>query len=145
MQYIILRGEKDNLEQIARTKYSISTINNAGIKTEELASAYFANWYRELAKDAILSFFLKYGNGIEVIIANDDTMAEGAIDALQMYGYNKGDKTPTIAVVGVDALPEVQELIREGIMTGSVIQDDRAMAETMYTMGMNLVSGNPPS
>ena len=143
MQYIMLKGDKDNLEQIARTKYSILTINNAGIKTEELASTY-ANWYRELAKDAILSFFLKYGNGIEVIIANDDTMAQGAIDALQMYGYNKGDKTPTIAVVGVDALASVQELIRKGIMTGSVIQDDRAMAETMYTMGMNLVSGKKP-
>ncbi|PRR81003.1 galactose ABC transporter substrate-binding protein [Clostridium vincentii] len=143
MQYIILKGEKDNLEELERTKHSILTINNAGIKTEELASTY-ANWNRELAKEAILSFFLKYGNRIEVIIANDDTMAEGVIDALQTYGYNKGDKTPTIAVIGVDALPSVQELIRKGIMTGSVLQDDRAMAETMYTMAMNLVSGKPP-
>jgi methyl-galactoside transport system substrate-binding protein len=143
MQYIMLKGERDNIEQIARTKYSILTINNAGIKTAELVSAY-ANWNRELAKDAILSFFLKYGNGIEVIIANDDTMAQGAIDALQMYGYNKGDTTPTIAVVGVDALAPVQELIRKGIMTGSVLQDDRAMSETMYTMAMNLVSGKKP-
>jgi len=143
MQYIMLKGDKDNLEQIARTKYSILTINNAGIKTEELASVY-ANFNRELAKDAISSLFLKYGNGIEVIIANDDTMAEGAIDALQMYGYNKGDKTPTIAVVGVDALEPVQELIREGIMTGSVIQDDRAMAKAIYTMAMNLDSGKKP-
>ena len=79
-----------------------------------------------------------------MIIANDDTMAQGAIDALQTYGYNKGDKTPTIAVVGVDALDPVPELIREGIMTGSVFQDHHAMAETMYTMAMNLVSGNPP-
>jgi methyl-galactoside transport system substrate-binding protein len=143
MQYIMLKGDKDNLEQIARTKYSILTINNAGIKTAELVSAY-ANWNRELAKDAILSFFLKYGNGIEVIIANDDTMAQGAIDALQMYGYNKGDTTPTIAVVGVDALAPVQELIRKGIMTGSVLQDDRGMSETLYTMAMNLVDGKPP-
>ena len=51
MQYIMLKGDKDNLEQIARTKYSILTINNAGIKTEELASVY-ANWNRELAKES---------------------------------------------------------------------------------------------
>ena len=143
MQYIMLKGEKDNIEQIARTRYSILTINNAGIKTQELASVY-ANWNRELAKEAIASIFLKYGNKIEVIIANDDSMAEGAIEALQMYGYNKGDKTPTIAVVGVDALPSAQELIRKGIMTGSVLQDDSAMTETLYIMAMNLVSGKPP-
>ena len=34
-------------------------------------------------------------------------MAEGAIDALQMYGYNKGDETPTIAVIGVNAEPNL--------------------------------------
>ena len=143
MQYIMLKGDKDNIEQIARTKYSILTINNAGIKTEELASVY-ANWNRELAKEAILQLFLKYGNKIEVIIANDDSMAEGAIDALQTYGYNKGDETPTIAVIGVDALEPVRELIRKGIMTGTVIQDDRGMTETLYTMAMNLVSNKPP-
>ncbi|HEY5524380.1 MAG TPA: substrate-binding domain-containing protein, partial [Clostridium sp.] len=143
MQYIMLKGDQDNLEQIARTKYSILTINNAGIKTEELASVY-ANWNRELGKEAISSLFLKYGNRIEVIIANNDAMAEGAIAALQMYGYNKGDKTPTIAVVGVDAVPSAQELIRKGIMTGSVLQDDRAMSEAMYTMAMNLASGKKP-
>jgi len=143
MQYVMLKGDKDNLEQIARTKYSVLTINNAGIKTQELASIY-ANWNSQLAKEAISSLFLKYGNGIEVIIANDDTMAEGAIDALQMYGYNKGDKTKTIAVVGVDALAPAQELIRKGIMTGSVLQDDRAMSEVMYTMATNLYSGKSP-
>ena len=39
MQYIILQGLKDNLETIGRTKYSVLTINNAGIKTQELASS----------------------------------------------------------------------------------------------------------
>ena len=57
-------------------------------------------------------------NKIEVIIANNDSMAIGAIQALQEYGYNKGDKTKIIPVVGVDAIPEAQDLIKKGIMTG---------------------------
>ena len=121
----------------------VLTINNAGIKTEELASIY-CEWNKELAKEAIASLFLKYGDRIEVIIANNDSMAEGAIEALQIFGYNKGDKTRTIPVVGVDAIPSAQELIRKGIMKGSVLQDDHAMAETIYTMGMNLVYGKRP-
>ncbi|PRR81002.1 galactose ABC transporter substrate-binding protein [Clostridium vincentii] len=143
MQYIMLKGEKDNIEAKERTKYSVLTINNAGIKTEELESR-FCDWNKKLAKEAILSIFLKYGNGIEAIIANNDSMAEGAIEALQVYGYNKGDERKNISVVGVDAIPSAQELIRKGIMEGSVLQDQKAMAEALYTIGMNLAYGKKP-
>jgi len=142
MQYIMLKGEKDNLEAIERTKYSVLTINNAGIKTEELASQV-CDWNKELAKESISSLFLKYGDGIEAIIANNDSMAEGAIEALQVYGYNKGEESKTIPVVGVDALPSAQELIKKGFMKGSVLQEP-TMAETLYTMGNNLVYGKKP-
>jgi len=140
MQYIMLEGERGNIEAIARTKYSVLTIQEAGIKTEELALK-FADWNTELARNATESLLLKYGDKIEVIIANNDSMAVGAIEALQENGYNMGDKTKTIAVVGVDALPEVRELIKKGIMLGSVVQDPRALAEALYTVGMNLVAG----
>ena len=143
MQYIMLKGERDNLEAIERTKYSVLTINNAGIKTQELALKV-CNWNEEEAKNATKALFLQYGNKIEVIIANNDSMAIGAIKALQEYGYNKGDKTKTIPVVGVDAIPEAQELIKKGIMTGSVLQDSSAMAKALYTVGMNLVYNKNP-
>jgi len=143
MQYIMLEGERGNIEAIQRTKYSVLTIQQAGIKTEELALR-FANWNTELAKNDIETLFLKYGDKIDVIIANDDSMAIGAIEALQEKGYNKGDKTKTIAVVGVDALPEVRALIEKGIMLGSVVQDPKALAEALYTVGMNLAYNKNP-
>lgn len=90
------------------------------------------------------TLYLQYGRNIEVIIANNDEMAIGAIQALQEYGYNKGDSTRMIPIVGVDAIPEAQELIEQGIMTGTVLQDAKAMAEVTYSMGMNLVEGKKP-
>lgn len=87
---------------------------------------------------------MQYGNKIEVVIANNDKMAIGAIQALQQYGYNKGGNTKTIPVVGVDAIPEAQELIKQGIMTGSILQDAQAMAEVTYNIGLNLVEGRNP-
>src|SRR5690625_3886893 len=36
MQYVMLKGDADNPEAIARTEYSIKTLNEAGIETEEL-------------------------------------------------------------------------------------------------------------
>ena len=71
-------------------------------------------------------------------------MAIGAIKALQKYGFNKGDNSKYIPVVGVDALPEAQELIKQGAMTGTVVQDPRAHANAIYTIGMNLASGASP-
>lgn len=143
LQYIMLAGERGNIVAADRTKYSVATINQAGIKTEELSLVY-ANWARDFAKNAIKSLFFRYGNKIEAIIANDDSMAIGAIEALQEQGYNKGDKGKTIAVVGVEALPEAKELIKNGIMLGTVFQNPRAMADAIYSVGINLVNNQNP-
>ena len=143
LQYVMLTATLTDTVSVGRMKYSISTINSAGIKTEQLAVqvAYFD---RELAKGAIESLFLKYGEKIEAIISTTDPMAIGAIEGLQKYGYNSGDKTKFIPVVGVDAAPESVDLIKKGFMTGTVDIDPPAMAQALYTVGMNLVYNKNP-
>lgn len=71
-------------------------------------------------------------------------MALGAIKALQSHGYNTGDKEKTIAVVGVEGLPETQKLIEKGMMLGTIFQDSSFLAEALYNVGMNLVRGQNP-
>jgi methyl-galactoside transport system substrate-binding protein len=143
MQYVMLQGPLSHPTTIARSKYSIEAINDAGIKTEQLLSAT-CYWQKECAKTTIESALLNLGNKIEVIIANNDEMAIGAIEALQKYGFNKGDKSKYIPVVGVDAVPEAKELIKQGVMTGTVIQDTREFANAIYSIGLNMASGNNP-
>jgi methyl-galactoside transport system substrate-binding protein len=143
MEYVMLKGPANSPETIARTKYSIQTINEEGIKTQNLLSVT-CNWEEECARTAIESALLTLNDKIEAIIANNDAMAIGAIKALQKYGYNKGGNSKYIPVVGVDALPEAQELIKQGAMTGTVLQDPRAHANAIYNIGMNLVSGTSP-
>lgn len=143
-EYILLKGPPDDPQVVNRTKYVISTINEAGIKTEELAVVN-GNWERDIAKGAINNLFLKLYGKIEAIISNNDAMAIGAIESLQSYGYNKGDKTKEIAVVGIDALTEAKDLIDKGFMTGTVIQDSKVGAEFLYTVGMNLINNLEPT
>jgi len=143
LQYIMLQGKTNNETAINRTIYSISTLNDNGIKTQELALKV-CNWEQDCAKNAISSLFLKYGSNIEAIIANNDAMAIGAIEALQAYGYNKGDKTKTIPVVGVDAIPEALELVSKGFMAGTVIQYPKDLANALYSVGLNLVYNRDP-
>lgn len=47
-------------------------------------------------------------------------------------------------MVGIDAIPEARELIDKGIMTGTVIQDSKLLAEGLYKVGMNLVNKEDP-
>ncbi|MVX67253.1 substrate-binding domain-containing protein [Clostridium chromiireducens] len=143
IQYIMLKGNADSKATIYRSDYCISTISASGIETVELSSKV-CNWDKELAKSNIDSLFLRYGNNLEMIISNNDAMAIGAIEALQKYGYNNGDKTKTIPVFGIDGIPEAKDLISKGFMTGTVIQNSNELAQALYTVGVNLVSNVNP-
>lgn len=143
LQYVMLQASNNLPIAVTRTKNAISTINNAGIRTEELALVN-ANFNKELAKESIKSLFLRYSDNIEAIISNNDSMAIGAIEALQTYGYNKGDKSKNIIVVGIDRTQEAKDLIDKGFMTGTVGHEPSALAEAIYTVGLNLFSGKDP-
>lgn len=136
MQYVMLKGDADNPEAIARTEYSIKTLNEKGVKTEELG-LQVANWDNEKANQAVEAWMAKDGDKIEFIIANNDGMASGAISALQNAGYNKGDADKYIPVFGVDATDEAKSLIEKKEMTGTVKQDGEGMAKAVFALAVN--------
>jgi methyl-galactoside transport system substrate-binding protein len=139
MQYVMLKGEPYNIETLERTRYSVLTINNAGIDTENLASVFCA-WDGSTAENVMKTIYLSYGNKIEAIISNNDAMAIGAIKELQKHGYNTGNPNKMIPIVGVDATPIAREYIQKGYMTGTVIQDATETAKALYICGVNLVN-----
>ncbi len=141
LQYVLLKGEPDNPEAVARTDYALSTIKDNGIDIEELG-LQVCNWDTELANSAMTGWLSKFGDRIEFVIANNDAMAQGAISALQAIGYNKGDENMYIPVVGVDATDAAKDLIQKGYMTATVLQDGKAMAKAINTIAINISKGN---
>lgn len=141
LQYVMLKGEPDNPEAVARTDYSVKTIKENGIDVEELG-LQVCNWDTELANSAMSGWLTKYGDKIEFVIANNDAMAQGAVSALQSLGYNKGDKNKYIPVVGVDATDAAKDLISKGYMTATVLQDGKAMAEAINNIAINVSKGS---
>ena len=79
-------------------------------------------------------------NMIELIICNNDNMAEGCISALESAGYNNGTGK-TIPVFGVDATDAAKELIAAGSMVGSIKQDAEGMAAAIALLAKNATSG----
>lgn len=140
MQYVMLQGEATNPEAIARTEYSVSTVEDAGIKTEKL-EFQICDWDQDKAQQAVEAWWSKHKDGIEVIIANNDGMAQGAIAALNAQGYNTGDAEKYVPVYGVDATAAAQDLINQDKMSGTVLQDAEGMAKALYATGMNLAEG----
>ena len=70
------------------------------------------------------------GNMIELVIANNDEMALGAISALQAAGYNTGSGK-VIPVFGVDATDAAKNAIANGSMIGTIKQDADGMANVL--------------
>jgi len=74
-------------------------------------------------------------NKIEVVIANNDAMAMGAVEALKAH-----NKT-SIPVFGVDALPEALALVKSGALAGTVLNDAENQAKATLDMAKNLADG----
>ena len=110
------------------------------IKTEKL-EFQICDWDQDKAQQAVEAWWSKHKDGIEVIIANNDGMAQGAIAALNGQGYNTGDAEKYVPVYGVDATAAAQDLINQEKMSGTVLQDAVGMATALYTTGMNLAEG----
>ncbi|MFV0448814.1 MAG: galactose/glucose ABC transporter substrate-binding protein MglB [Vibrio sp.] len=138
LQYVMLKGEPGHPDAEARTTYSVKQINENGIKTEELHMDT-GMWDTAMAKDK-MDAWLSGPNGskIEVVIANNDGMAMGAIEALR----GAGQKIP---VFGVDALAEALALVKSGDMAGTVLNDATSQAKATFELARNLAEGKAPT
>ncbi|MDS0528049.1 galactose ABC transporter substrate-binding protein [Clostridium sp. SHJSY1] len=143
LQYVLLRGPTNDIIANMRIKGLNLAIEKSGMKTE-LIQSLATNWTKEIAKSYIENIFITYSSKIDAIIANDDDLAVGAIEALQKYGYNKGDNSKIIPVFGIDGSSEAKKLIDKGLMSATVGMDLEKVAQDFYTIGINLVNNVNP-
>ena len=134
----MIKGEPGHPDAEARTIYSIKTLNDNGIETEEL-HLDTAMWDTAQAKDK-MDAWLSGPNGdkIEVVICNNDGMALGAIESMKAVGKK-------LPVFGVDALPEAIVKIEAGEMAGTVLNDAKGQGSATWDMVVNLAEGKSPT
>ncbi len=132
LQYVILEGEPGHQDALIRTEYVIKTITEAGIKVEKLGDE-IANWVRAQGETRMSKLLETYDGGIEIVIANNDDMALGAIDAIK-----KERITDTPAVVGIDGTPVGLEAVKNGDMIGTVLNDSKGQALGIIDLAYSL-------
>ena len=136
IQYVILEGEAGHQDTLVRTNVCTSELVRAGFSLEKLGDEY-ANWDRDQAKTKMGELIDRYPFQIEMVIANDDDMALGALDALEEKDYPLDP-----FVVGINGTEEALEAIRTMKLDGSVFNDSKGQAEMIMEMAYALGSGD---
>ena len=140
LQYAMLEGEPGHQDSLLRTEYSIKALTDGGVEVERLARDT-ANWNRAQAAARTHLWLEEFGGQIEVIFANNDDMALGAIDALAETGRELEDWP---LIVGVDATAPALEAVEAGQLYGTVFNDSRGQAKAMLDLALALYTGEPP-
>lgn len=138
IQYVVLEGEPGHQDAIIRTENAVDTLRGKGVELEKLSYG-IANWNQAQAENRMLQMIGQHQNQIELVLANNDAMALGAIDA-----YKKLNRTESALPVffGIDGTKEGLEAIKEKKMAGTVYNDKEGQAEAMAKLIEALVSGS---
>ena len=161
ISYVMLKGDDANQEAIARTKFGVEEADKILVAAGKPALVFYdannankyivdqnGQWSLTHGFDTLQTILAQYNvdnnNMVELVIANNDSMALGAINALIEKGYNTGaEGAPVIPVFGVDATADAMNAIAEGKMTGTIKQDAVGMADAVATIALNFLNGKP--
>lgn len=127
----ILEGKLDNEGAVKRTQGNEEVLKSKypGIK---VLAKETGNWQRDQGMSLTENWLTAYGKDLNGILANNDEMALGAVEALKAAGRTD------VYVMGVDAIPDAKVAVGNGSLAATVLQDSvgqgRGGAEVAYTV-----------
>jgi len=134
----MIQGDPENVDAQYRTDFSISEYKAlTGLEVNEL-DLQRGDWDQTKGQEIATNDLTKFGNEIEVIFANNDGMALGAVQAIQSAGRVVGED---IYLVGVDAIPDAIDKINAGLMTGTVKNDQESQAKEAADLTIDAING----
>ncbi len=159
ISYCLFKGQQGNAEAEARTRYAVEDANKLLTSSGKPALRFYdransngylvdqdGTWSNAAANNYMKTILSAYseggGNMVELVIANNDEMALGAIAALGEAGYNKSGGR-TIPVFGIDATDAARSKIDSGEMAGTIKQDAEGMADAIVKIALNFEGGKP--
>ncbi len=133
---VILEGPIGTSAQLQRRE----GIHNVLDKNPEIKvlAEQTANWSRAEALTLMENWLQSFDGQIDAVVAQNDEMALGAIQALESKGLK--DKIP---VVGVDAIKDACESIKNGVQDATVFQDAEKEARQSVQLAIKAIKGEP--
>lgn len=137
IQYVVLEGEAGHQDAIIRTETVVETLNDSGVELEKL-SYQIANWNRAQAENRMEQLIGQYHNQIELVLANNDDMALGALDAYKKLNYTEAALPVFFGIDGTDA---GLEAVMDSELAGTVYNDKEGQARAMAELAVALAAG----
>jgi inositol transport system substrate-binding protein len=130
---VILQGDPSNEAAILRTQGCQDVVDqNPGMDVTKVQAG---NWYREEGL-AIMENWIQSGDPIDVVCANNDEMALGAIQALK-----NADLLDDVLVGGVDATGDALAAMEAGELEVTVFQDAAGQGGGGVDAAFKLING----
>lgn len=137
VSYVMIMGDPENVDAQYRTEFSIKALTDAGIQVEKLFEQR-GDWAQEKGQELAANALSQFGDKIDVIFCNNDAMALGAYQAIVSAGRTVGED---IYLVGVDALQECQDMVADGTMTGTVLNDHVGQSHSAVDAAIKYLTG----
>lgn len=139
VDYVMIMGDPENVDAQYRTEFSIKALTDAGLKVNKLFEQR-GDWDQSKGQELANTALTQHGKEVDVIFCNNDAMALGAAQAIAANGRTVGKD---IALVGVDALEEAQQMVKDGTMTGTVLNDHIGQAHQAADAAALAAKGDP--
>lgn len=139
LRYLMFKGNEGHDSTINRSEGVLKALQDAGITATQAAEPITCNFNRNKAMQE-MSSLLADGldmSTVDVIIANNDAMALGAMESCKQAGVDMEN----IVVVGVDGINDALHAIADGTMLSSVYQNATAQASAGVQAAINLAGG----
>lgn len=115
---VIIAGQAGNGTTIGRTDGFTERLEEIGSGIEVL-QVVNADFDQQKALEASRDLITRFGDDLDGVYANDDTMARGFIDAWAESGRSLDDIPP---IVGINGQQDAFESIREGQFYATIVQ-----------------------
>lgn len=136
-QGYILIGDLTHQAAVQRTQDIHDVIaNEAGCGFITIADEQVGAWSRDGAQN-VMTNWLSSGTAPDVVFANNDEMALGAIQSMKAAGIDMAD----VVVVGVDATTEGLQAMQAGELDVTVFQNAKAQGGGGLDAALALVRG----
>lgn len=132
----ILMGILSNEGAVKRTEGNENILSKyPGI---EILAKESGNWQKDQGMNITENWITAYGDKLKAILSNNDEMAIGAINALEAAGRDD------VIVMGVDAIPDAVQLVSEGKLAATVLQDANGQGEGAVNVVHKVLQGETP-
>lgn len=131
---LMMHGHPGQTAEVKRTEGAMDILVQNPDMT--LLDEQTADWDRAEAMTLMENWIQAYGDQINAVFCQNDEMALGALNALVQAG-----KKDNVLVVGVDAIDDALQSVKDGKMDATVYQDCKGQAEGAIEAAYKLAKG----